>query len=134
MEDRLTLATRIQNEVNNSMAYVQDQVLYGRPEWWADGDALGMGDCEDFTFAKLHRLAVAGVPLDAMWFQTCITETGEGHAVLRVRLENGRDVILDQRQGGIATPIEMQNAGYIWDRHIRADGQGGWHKSNVVTV
>ncbi|MGH6924456.1 MAG: transglutaminase-like cysteine peptidase [Propylenella sp.] len=73
--------------VNRGMRAVHDQA----DRWTVGGQA---GDCEDFALTKKMRLMRAGWPSSALLMATAVTQSGEPHAVLIVRTDNG-DVVLD---------------------------------------
>ena len=56
----------------------------------------GQGDCEDYQLLKRKFLVDAGLPRRAMRMTVVIDETGQGHAVLTIRTDQG-DLILDNK-------------------------------------
>lgn len=72
------------NHQVNGLPYQSDPSQYHRPEFWSDIEAAGAGDCEDYAIAKQRRLVALGWPLDYVRLAVCLTEHGEGHAVLLV--------------------------------------------------
>ncbi len=84
--------------VNQMVAPVSDQELYGKAEHWTY--PKGKGDCEDYVLMKQKLLAKRGWPLGALLITVVTDETGGGHAVLTVRTDRG-DYILDNRRPDI---------------------------------
>jgi hypothetical protein len=88
------------------------------------------GDCDDFALEKRAQLSEAGVPFTAMRLALCEVETGEPHAVLVVKDEEGNDWILDNRQPLPYTLDEFRGLGYrgislqviLWRRACSCDG------------
>ena len=71
----------------------------GAPDTWEIAGARG-GDCEDLALAARKLLIERGFPATALRIALGRTETGEGHAVLTVDMEDGgRPVtyVLDNR-------------------------------------
>lgn len=119
---------RINAQVNTDVTYFGDPQNYGVPDYWTEVRGRGIGDCEDYALTKRRLLLEAGVSHDVIFFDVCLDETGQGHAVLRVRLDD-TDVVLDNRQPSLATPADLRTIGYRFISHIRSDGVGGWRVS-----
>jgi predicted transglutaminase-like cysteine proteinase len=84
-----TLLTEINVYWNHRLTWTSDEVLYGRPEYWSV-PAKAQGDCEDYALAKygqLRRLGIPGGALSLIYGK--LKSTGEGHAVLSVRTDEG---------------------------------------------
>ena len=64
----------------------------GAQDSWSVGG--GSGDCEDFALTKKMRLMQAGFPSKALLIALARTPSGENHAVLIVRTDQG-DFALD---------------------------------------
>ncbi len=80
--------------VNDKIAPVSDQDLYGEAEHWAyPTDA---GDCEDYVLLKKRYLENLGFSADALLITVVLDEKGEGHAVLTITTDAG-DYVLDNR-------------------------------------
>lgn len=124
------LCSKINSDINNRMTWTSDMETANVPDFWSVMREKGAlkGDCDDYMLTKRAYLLDAGVPHELMFLQLCWVETGEYHAVLRVRGAE-TDWILDNRQGLIDTPASLQQHGYKWTMHIRSDGEGGWFYS-----
>lgn len=85
----------INNDFNRRITYAHDDVQYGRIDYWTYPDS-GMGDCEDYAFAKRRALIALGWPPSSLLIATAIAETEGGHAVLVARTTGG-DFVLDNR-------------------------------------
>lgn len=97
--DEFTKVIRI-NEHLNRIAYVEDAVLWGRPDYWATPREFlehGGGDCEDFSIAKYFLLQELGVPVARLRLVYArILATGESHMVLAYfRADESDPLILD---------------------------------------
>ncbi len=80
--------------VNDKIAPISDQDLYGEAELWAyPTDA---GDCEDYVLLKKRYLEKLGFSADALLITVVLDEKGEGHAVLTITTDAG-DYVLDNR-------------------------------------
>ncbi len=66
VEDKVN---RVNAFFNNNIAYVEDQELWGKGDYWATPlETIGRarGDCEDFAFAKYVSLRLLGVPAERL--------------------------------------------------------------------
>ena len=90
----------VNHEVNRSISYVPDKVQFGVSEDWRDARRTNKDDCDGFALTKYMMLHEKGVPDTCMAICSCITETGEGHAVLVVSTDKG-DFVLDNRHSMI---------------------------------
>lgn len=55
----------VNDHVNRTVAFADDAVVWGQPDYWAsplETLARGAGDCEDLAIAKYFSLVAAGVP------------------------------------------------------------------------
>jgi predicted transglutaminase-like cysteine proteinase len=96
--DRWNLVYQVNNYVNNKIAPVSDQDLYGEVEHWAyPTDA---GDCEDYVLLKKRYLENLGFAAEALLITVVLDEKGEGHAVLTVTTKDG-DYVLDNRRDDV---------------------------------
>jgi predicted transglutaminase-like cysteine proteinase len=89
----LQTVERINRSVNRAIRPRSDR----NDRWDADVSA---GDCEDYVLTKRRRLMAAGLPPAALRIAVARTATGEGHAILLARTEDG-DLILDNRTDAI---------------------------------
>lgn len=64
----------------------------GAPDYWKIGGPAG--DCEDYALAKRERLIRAGFPSSSLVLATAHLMSGEYHAVLLLRTDQG-DYVLD---------------------------------------
>ena len=68
------------------------------------------GDCNDYAVTKRHRLIEMGWPKSALRLAVVLTDGGQGHLVLVVRLSDG-DMVLDN----LSSAVRPWNAaGYEW--------------------
>jgi predicted transglutaminase-like cysteine proteinase len=106
--------------VNGAIAPVDDETLYGTPEYWTvPTDA---GDCEDVALLKKKKLEDAGFPAAALRLTVVLDEQGEGHAVLSVSTTRG-DYILDNRRNDIRL---WSRTGYTLLKRQSADNPRRW--------
>ena len=110
---------------NAHIRYVDDQVLYGKTDYWADAGATlkrGAGDCEDIAVAKLQLLAAMGVPRSDMYLTIARDLTRRAdHAVLVVKqdgkhwlLDNSTNQLLDARESYDYRPILSYSSTGTW--------------------
>jgi predicted transglutaminase-like cysteine proteinase len=111
--------------VNHTIAYADDQVLFGKADYWAGPRRtlkLGKGDCEDFALLKLSLLAAAGVPREDMYLTIARDLVRHAdHAVLIVRtddgyrmLDNATDQVLDATQANDYRPVLSLSGSRSW--------------------
>jgi len=80
----------VQRAAQREIVYQTDQRNYGvEDRWEVPGvtTAIRVGDCEDFAFAKIHRLILKKVPPGALRLAICRAPVGtrqEAHAVLAI--------------------------------------------------
>lgn len=96
--DGLENLRQVNSWVNHRIAYVEDNELFARADYWAGAKRtlkLGRGDCEDIALTKMQLLAAAGVPREDMILTIArdLVRNAD-HAVLIVRYE-GRHYLLD---------------------------------------
>lgn len=88
------LVRAVNGKVNRRLTYKTDLELYQLPDFWTR--ATSQGDCDDYAVTKAMMLLDEGFPIENMRLATCWVETGEYHAILIVRVEDG-DWIMDNR-------------------------------------
>lgn len=85
---------RINTTVNQSILPVVD-----KSDVWSVN--VTSGDCEDYALTKRDKLIRIGMPASALRISTgYIRSTGESHAVLIVRTDNG-DYVLDNMRNAV---------------------------------
>lgn len=93
-EDLMRVVELTNTSVNRSIRPLND----------ANGDVWSInvtaGDCEDYALTKRGYLVERGVPLNALRIATAYTRSGEAHAVLVLRSDQG-DLVLDNRHDAI---------------------------------
>ncbi|PZO87880.1 MAG: hypothetical protein DI626_02975 [Micavibrio aeruginosavorus] len=95
------------NSIVNSVPYVNDNVLYGKNDYWATPMEFlkNGGDCEDYAITKYVALRTLGVPEDRMRILILQDlQKNIPHAVLVVYTDNGA-MLLDNQIRNV-TPIE----------------------------
>ncbi|TPW32649.1 transglutaminase [Martelella alba] len=116
---------KINLQVNETVAPVTDQELYGRDEVWAY-PTHGAGDCEDYVLEKRRLLIKAGIPVTDLLITVVRKPNGEGHAVLTLRTTGG-DYVLDNLNNAItlwyATPYTFlkRQASFDTGRWVRIE-------------
>ena len=96
--ERWNLIHQVNTFVNNKIAPMSDEELYGKPEYWTiPTDA---GDCEDYLLLKKKYLEGLGFPSEALLITVVLDEKNQGHAVLTVTTDKG-DVVLDNRRSEV---------------------------------
>lgn len=106
----------VNSRVNRSIAPRGDR----RDEWTVN---VASGDCEDYALTKRAALIRAGLPASALRIAAATTRSGQGHAVLVVRTNEG-DLVLDNLTGGIKL---SHQTGLRWVAMTNADGRS-WKK------
>jgi predicted transglutaminase-like cysteine proteinase len=111
--------------VNRKIAYTEDQMLFGRADYWAGARKtlrLGRGDCEDIALTKMQLLAAAGVPRENMILTIArdLVRNAD-HAVLIVlhdgryyMLDNATDEVLDASTSHDYRPILSLGSNQAW--------------------
>ncbi len=103
----------VNEEVNRSAMYVEDEP--GKDVWgpWRLVDGLRTGDCDDYAVHKLQRLNALGYPRGALRLAVCQTGLSQlYHCVLLVYMDDGDAVILDNRTDGLW--LKNIHRGYAW--------------------
>jgi predicted transglutaminase-like cysteine proteinase len=96
----LTFATlaSVNSWTNRHIRYVEDQVQYGKADYWADARTTlrrRAGDCEDIAIAKMQLLAALGLNRSDMYLTIARDMVRNAdHALLIVKFE-GRNWLLD---------------------------------------
>ena len=107
---------QVNAHVNSVTTYIPDIVKYGVAERWEDAAKEGnQGDCEDFALAKRQALRDLGWPQAALDIATCADETGQEHAVLIARTDQG-DLVLDNRQNTVWRWDQLAAFGYTFQK------------------
>lgn len=103
-ERELEAVLKTTNSRINAFKYQRDKVdRWKNPnEFMGDGG----GDCEDFAIAKMHSLAILGVPLDKMEIWILSRNSIQAHAVLAVLTESGV-IILDNERDDVYSEEEL---------------------------
>lgn len=94
-EDILNVMQSVNRRVNRSIRPRLDSA--GLQQWRINPSA---GDCKSYAISKRHELIRAGLPASALRIAYVKTRSGEGHAVLVVKTNNG-DLTLDNLTGEI---------------------------------
>lgn len=104
---RMQELLEINELVNQAIAPVTDQNLYGVAEMWAY--PYDRGDCEDYVLLKRRLLMERGWPASTLLITVVRDVKGDGHAVLTVTTSAG-DLVLDNQEADIRfwrdTPYE----------------------------
>lgn len=117
----LSLASRINSEVNWSVRSTTDAALYGRAEHWTLPDE-GAGDCEDYALLKKKRLVESGVDSRLLSMAVVLDGSGQNHVVLMLRVPSG-DVVLDNLRGSI---LPWSQTGYTFLARQNVASKGSW--------
>lgn len=91
---RLAQLDAVNRLVNSEIEPITDMELYGEADYWTI--PRHSGDCEDYVLLKRKRLMRLGWPASALLITVVRDESGEGHAVLTARTQQG-DYILDNK-------------------------------------
>ncbi|MEJ8574537.1 transglutaminase-like cysteine peptidase [Microbaculum marinum] len=91
---RLKQLNEVNDLVNEAIAPITDEDLYGVAEKWTY--PLDRGDCEDYVLLKRRLLAERGWPLSSLLITVVRDTKGDGHAVLTVTTSAG-DLVLDNQ-------------------------------------
>ncbi|WP_169194238.1 transglutaminase-like cysteine peptidase [Devosia sp. MC1541] len=87
----------ISQQINSRYRFSSDSRAYGVSDHWTV-PMRGVADCEDYVLAKIMALSEAGYPVSAMRIKTGQLRSGEWHAVLGVKTDNGI-ITLDSLNG-----------------------------------
>jgi predicted transglutaminase-like cysteine proteinase len=124
-EDTMATLGSVNRWVNRSIAYADDQALFGRRDYWAGAQrtlSLRRGDCEDIALTKLELLAAAGVPREDMILTIArdLVRNAD-HAVLIVRhdgryfmLDNASDEVFDAADSHDYRPVLSFGTSETW--------------------
>jgi predicted transglutaminase-like cysteine proteinase len=115
-EALLTTLKTVNANVNSSISPRGDG-----QDVWAVGTSSG--DCEDYALTKRAALIRAGLPAGALRIAAARTRSGQGHAVLIVRTNEG-DLVLDNLTGTIKP---AHQTGLTWVAMTNSDGRS-WKK------
>jgi predicted transglutaminase-like cysteine proteinase len=114
------LVTQVNIYVNNKIAPVSDEDLYGKPEYWTiPTDA---GDCEDYLLLKRQYLEGLGFPTSALLITVVLDEKKQGHAVLTITTDRG-DFVLDNRRNEI---LPWSDTGYTFLKRQSPEDPRKW--------
>lgn len=118
-------AAKVNAWVNSHVAYVSDQALYGKADYWAPAKttlSIRRGDCEDFAILKMQMLRALGFDGQDMYL-TIARDLArqEDHAVLIVRvgdqklvLDNATSQIIDATQTNDYRPVLSFTSKHKW--------------------
>jgi predicted transglutaminase-like cysteine proteinase len=114
------LVSQVNVFVNNKIAPVSDEDLYGKPEYWTiPTDA---GDCEDYLLLKRQYLEGLGFPTSALLITVVLDEKMQGHAVLTITTGKG-DFVLDNRRNEV---LRWTDTGYTFLKRQSAEDPRQW--------
>lgn len=95
--EAMEIFARVNRWVNQSIAYVADDVNYGQRDYWASAaETLSKmsGDCEDYAVLKMHLLRAAGVSANRIKLMLLRDLAGNrDHAFLVVSHADGETVL-----------------------------------------
>lgn len=118
--ERWNQVYQVNTFVNNKIAPMSDEELYGKPEYWTiPTDA---GDCEDYLLLKKRYLEGLGFPSDALLITVVLDEKMQGHAVLTITTDKG-DFVLDNRRNEV---LRWNNTGYTYLKRQSAEDPRQW--------
>lgn len=111
---------RLNTYVNSSIRYVEDKPHYGMVEKWVMLPKDSKGDCEDFALTKMEWLRRLHWGYGFM--RVAVIDTDKdgdaNHAVLEVRLRDGRIVVLDNHVDVLLSKDLLINKvgwRFLWD-------------------
>lgn len=106
-EQAMQMLKEVNDQVNEAIAPVRKSTEPLVARWTISPFA---GDCNDYAVTKRHQLIAKGWPQSTLRLAVAITDSGQGHLVLVVRLPDG-DVVLDN----LSPKIQAWNlASYDW--------------------
>jgi predicted transglutaminase-like cysteine proteinase len=119
--------------VNRTIRFVDDEILYGRADYWAtfrETVLAGRGDCEDFALVKMWMLRAAGIPPEAIHLVLSKeTRRQVDHALVVVRvgevnlvLDSLSDEVLSDRRLAQYQPLVSLSSQGAWMHGIRTSG------------
>lgn len=127
--DELQRLKDINDFFNRRLAFRDDAVTWGLPDYWASPlESLDKraGDCEDYAIAKYFSLAATGVPtakLRMVYVRARLSGQSLAHMVLAyyaqpgaepLILDNLRPEVLPASQRGDLTPVFSFNTEGLW--------------------
>lgn len=83
----------VNSVVNRSIRFAPDAARLRQGDVWSVLEGGGAGDCEDYVLTKRRKLMDLGWPSSALLVTVVRTRTGEGHAVLTIRTNEGNFVL-----------------------------------------
>lgn len=101
-------------KAGNKIIWTSDKDTWGMVEKWTFPKESGrnlLEDCDGITLWKMRELIKKGIDTEALLFTVCLTETGEGHAVLCIATDRG-DFILDNRFDAVMAYDKLRDKGY----------------------
>jgi predicted transglutaminase-like cysteine proteinase len=110
--DELSSLAAVNMLVNAMITYEDDEDHYGSEDLWVQYPKDNKGDCEDYAITKLGYLEGLGWDVINDTKVVFVTVGGYGHAMLAVRLSNGRVVYLDNGHAEPMTRRQLVEAGY----------------------
>lgn len=122
-------AISIHRKVWGLFNYVHDDKQYNVPEHWqSHAKAVNEGkqfydDCDGFAMTCCELMMEAGVPKQNVLFVICTTETGEGHAVAGITI-NDKTYILENRFPRVYDWEDRKE--YKWQYFMTFDQPGKW--------
>jgi len=118
--EKWELVRAINAKVNGAIAPIEDEELYGVPEYWTlPTDA---GDCEDIMLLKKTTLEAQGIPEESLRITVVLDENGRGHAVLTLVTTSG-DYVLDNRRNDVRL---WSSTGYTFLKRQTAHSPQKW--------
>lgn len=133
------------NDFFNKMAFVSDQELWGRPDYWATPvEFIGKnaGDCEDYSIAKFFTLIAVGISTDQLrLIYVKALRLNQAHMVLGyyqtpksipLILDNLNTNILPASQRKDLEPVYSFNGNGLW--HAKAAGLGRQVSDNINDI
>ena len=124
--DRLQLTSERWSELDRVNRSVNASILPERKvsglaaERWSLNPAFG--DCNDYAVTKRHQLIAMGWPAQSVLLSEVVTEWGEHHLVMVVRVEGG-DLVLDNLTDRI---LPWFQSSYRWVRMQTPENQNYW--------
>ncbi len=116
---------QVNRRASELFIWTDDREIYGVPERWETCIAayragqIFREDCDGFAMTCCDAMRYLGTPPSDLRLVTCVTETGEGHAVLEV----ARKWIIDNRQRAIWPWGALR---YSWLAGMDCDKPGQW--------
>jgi predicted transglutaminase-like cysteine proteinase len=111
---------KVNSRVNNEIAPMSDDELYGVPEFWTY--PVSAGDCEDYLLLKKRELEKMGFDSGTLLITVVLDEKNEGHAVLMVATSKG-DYVLDNRRNDI---LPWNETGYTFLKRQSQQDPRNW--------